>query len=251
MADAGVDGGAGTRPALIGDKLIGNKWVLAGGVLYLLEWVAIIGAGFAGVGESVAVGASPQELLDSYVGNVDAVALMAGWFSICLLGRVLFFIGLRSALGASGRGHLLMDFAIAAAAVSVTLEVAAYALASAAADLADAQDTAAMVVLDRAGGWLNQVIAGGLGVAIVCAVWCMWRSGLFSTALNIAGAVGGTGILLAQLSIAPSMSTLFSIVGWAPLVFWVWMIWAGVVLWRRAPVAGSAAAGLTPRAVVD
>jgi hypothetical protein len=40
---------------VIGDKLIGNQWVLAGGVLYLLEWVVIVGAGFAGVGESVAV----------------------------------------------------------------------------------------------------------------------------------------------------------------------------------------------------
>jgi hypothetical protein len=64
--------------------------------------------------------ASTHDPLDSYVGNVDAVALMAGWFSICLLGRVLFFFGLRSALGASGRGHLLMDLVTAARAVGST-----------------------------------------------------------------------------------------------------------------------------------
>jgi hypothetical protein len=64
--------------------------------------------------------ASTHDPLDSYVGNVDAAALMAGWFSICLLGRVLFNVALRSALVAFGCGHLLMDLVTAARAVGST-----------------------------------------------------------------------------------------------------------------------------------
>lgn len=216
-------------------SLVGNRLVLAGGILYLLEWVAIIAAGVAGVGDVVAADATSQDLLDSYLGNVDAVATMAAWFSLCLLGRVLVFVGLRAALADSGRPHALMGFAVVASAVSVTLEVMAYALATAAADLADAQDTTPVVILDRAGAWVNQVIAGGLGVAIVCSVWAMWRSGLFSRALNILGAVSGLVIVAAQLSVAPSMSTLSAILGFAVLLFWVWMLWAGGVVWRCTP----------------
>lgn len=226
--------------------LIGNRWVLVGGIFYLLEWVAIIGAGIVGVNETAGVGTSPQEILDSYSGHVDAVAFMAGWFALALLGRVLVFVGLRSALADSGRSHLLMDFAVVASAVSVTLEVAAYGLAAAAADLADAQDTTAMVILDRAGGWLNQLLEGGLAVAIVCSAWCMWRSRLFSMPLNVLGAVAGIGIVFAQLSIAPSLATLFAILGFSVPLFWIWMLWAGVVSWCHTPKAGSSDASVVP-----
>lgn len=126
--------------------LVGNRRVLAGAIFYLLEWVAIIGAGVVGVNETATVGTSPQDLLDSYSGHVAAVAFMAGWFAIALLGRVLVFVGLRSALADSGRSHPPMDCAVVAPAVSVTLEVAAYGVATAAADLADVEDTTALVI---------------------------------------------------------------------------------------------------------
>ncbi len=228
-------GDVSTRPVLTG-----NRYALTGGVIYLLEWVAIIGTGVVGVSVTASTDAAAGDLLRSYTGHADAVAFMAGWFSLCLLGRILFFIGIRSALADSGvRSSALMDFAVAAAAVSVTLEIAAYGLATAAADLADSADPTAMVLLDRAAGWLNMTIAGGLGVAIVVSASLMWRSGLFSTPLNVLGVVSGVGICLAQLSISPSMSTIFDILGWSPLLFWVWMVWAGVVLWRRTPSRNS------------
>lgn len=215
--------------------LVGNRLVLAGAVMYLLEFVAIIGSGLAGVGVNTSVGTPTPDLLDTYVGNIDAFALMAAWFSIVLLGRVLLMVGIRSALIASGRHHPLMDFAVVAAAVSVTLEVAAYAMGSAAADLADADDPTSMVLLDTAGAWLNQVIIGGLGVSVLVAAWCLWRSGLFSTPVNVLGFAAGGLLLAAQLSIAPSLEPALVVLAWSPLLFWVWMIWVGVVCWRHRP----------------
>ena len=180
--------------------LVGNRWVLVGGIGYLLEWVAIIWVGALGVGETVVRGTSANDLLDSYAATSDAVTTMAGWFSLVLLFRILLFIGLRQALADSGYRHPLMDFAVAAAAVSVTLEVASYGLGAAAGGLAEDGDRAGMLALDQAAAGINLMIAGGLGVAIVCSAYCMWSSGLFPTVLNVIGAVSGMAIVGGQLS---------------------------------------------------
>ena len=42
--------------------LVGNRWVLVGGVGYLLEWVAIIWVGALGIGETVVSGALGRDL---------------------------------------------------------------------------------------------------------------------------------------------------------------------------------------------
>lgn len=220
------------------DGLVGNVWVLAGGVLYLLEWVAIIWAGVAGVGVQVARDASSSEVMASYAGNEDALYAMAGWFAVVLLGRILLFIGLRHALADSGHGHPLLDFAVAASAVSVTLEIASYGLAATAAAPANAGDESLAVLVDQAGAGLNLMIGGGLGVAIVCTTYVMWRSGLFSLPLVMLGAVSGIAIIGAQITTAPSMQPLFDILYFFPLVFWVWMLWAGVVCLRARPRHG-------------
>lgn len=223
--------------------LVGNRWVLGGAVLYLLEWVAIVWAGAAGVAATVTRGTSPSEVMDSYAGHEDAVYAMAGWFAVTLLGRVLLFIGLRQALADSGHGHPLLDFAVAAAAVSVTLEIASYGLAASAVASVDAGEESLAVAVDQAGAGLNLMIGGGLGVAIVCATYCMWRSGLFSWPLNLLGAVSGIAIVGAQLTVAPSLQAVFDVLFFFPLVFWVWMLWVGVVCWRRTP-SGVAAASI-------
>jgi hypothetical protein len=215
--------------------LVGNRWVLVGGVGYLLEWVAIIWVGALGVGETVVRGASVADLKDAYVDHVDALTTMAGWFSLVLLFRILLFIGLRQALADSGYRHPLMDFAVAAAAVSVTLEVASYGLGAAAGGLAEDGDEAGMVALDQAAAGINLMLAGGLGVAIVCSAYCMWRAGLFPMVLNVIGAVAGVAIIGVQLTIAPATQTLFDILFAFPALFWVWMLWAGVLCWRRTP----------------
>jgi hypothetical protein len=215
--------------------LVGNRWVLVGGIGYLLEWVAIIWVGALGVGETVVRGTSWEALLDSYVGHQDAVTTMAGWFAVVLLFRILLFIGLRQALADSGYRHPLMDFAVAAAAVSVTLEIASYGIGASASWLAQSGEEDAMLALDQAGAGINLMLAGGLGVAIVCAAYCMWSSRLFPMVLNVIGLVSGIAIVGGQLSIAPSMQTLFDILYAFPILFWVWMLWAGVLCWRRTP----------------
>ena len=52
-----------------------------------------------------------------------------------------------------------------------------------------------------------------------------------------AAGAAGVAIIGAQLTVAPSLETLFAILYFFPLVFWVWMLWAGVLLWRRTPGA--------------
>jgi hypothetical protein len=162
---------------------------------------------------------------------------MAGWFAVVLLGRILLFVGLRHALADSGHGHPLMDLAVAAAAVSVTLEIASYGLAASASAPAAEGDEAATLWVDQAAVGLNMMIGGGLGVAILCSAYCMWRSGLFSLPLNVVGGVSGLAITGAQLSVAPATQTLFDVLYVFPILFWVWMLWAGVVCWRRTPTA--------------
>ena len=215
--------------------LVGNRWVLVGGLLYLLEWVAIFGVGAVGVQAFVTRGSSGAELLATYAGHPDAMFAMAGWFAIALLGRILVFIGLRQALADSRRSHLLMDFAVAVAAVSVTIEIAAYGLAAGATVPAASGDAALTQAIDQAAVGLNLMIAGGLGVAILCSSYVMGRSGLFPLPLNVIGAVSGIAIIGAQLTVSPALEPLFTILFIFPTLFWIWMLWAGVVCWRRTP----------------
>lgn len=211
--------------------LIGNGWVLAGAVLYLLEFVGIIWAGVAGADTRVP-DASPSEVLAAYAGNEDLVYGLAGWLAVVLLGRILLFIGLRRALADSGYEHPLLDLAVAAAAVSVTLEIASHGLAATAAVPAAAGDETLAVLMDQAGTGLGLTITGGLGVAIVCTTYVMWRSRLFSPPLVLLGAVSGIAIIGGQLATAPSLQPLLDVLSFFPFVFWVWMLWAGVVCLR-------------------
>lgn len=228
--------------------LVGNRWVLVGGVVYLLEWVAIIWVGAVGVGAFVERGASPAELVETYAGHEDAMYAMAGWFAVVLLGRILLFVALRQALSDSGLRHPLMDFAVAAAAVSVTIEIASYGLAAGASGPAVGGAQTTTAAIDSAAAGLNMVGLGGLGIAIVCSAYCMWRSGLFPMPLNVIGLVSGLAITGAQLAVSPSLESLFDVLFAFPLLFWAWMLWAGVLCWRRTPrEAGSLVGPATAR----
>ena len=86
-----------------------------------------------------------------------------------------------------------------------------------------------------AGAGLNLIIDGALGLAIVCTTYVMWRSWHFSLLLVLLGPVSGIAILGAQLTVAPTLQALFDILYFCPLVFWVWILWAGVVCVRARP----------------
>ncbi|MDP9181432.1 MAG: DUF4386 family protein [Actinomycetota bacterium] len=226
------------RPAIVG-----NRWVLTGAVLYLLEWVAIIPAGDSGPADA---GSSPAEVLKLYQDHPKAVLFITTWCSVVLLGRVLIVTGLRDALRSVGPTTPVLDLAVAAMAVSIAMELLSLVFVGTAQVLAQQgghDDT--IVTLDTlaAVAWL--CVFGPLGVSVGCAAWSMLRArafpswipwlGLAGGALLVAGAViGGPGYL--EEGALRNLNGI-GMIG-VPL-FWLWMIASGVFLWRRA-------AGRTP-----
>jgi len=110
-----------------GQALIGNRLALAGAIIYLLEWVGIIGFNTGNV--PAAQGAKAADVVAQYTQHGTGVELLAGWLSLVLLGRILFVAGIRDGLRKSGAETLLADFAFGAMAVSVIIEIGAFAVA--------------------------------------------------------------------------------------------------------------------------
>ena len=135
--------------------------------------------------------------------------MMAGWFSLVLIGRILIIIGLKNGLAASGRSHPIMDFAVVMMAISVALEWAS--------------------------GTLNGLFFGTVGVSVLCSSWAMLRSELFPKVLPILGMIGGIPLALSALFIAPSVSNIGGALTAGAALFWIWMFWAGILLSKKAP----------------
>ncbi len=218
--------------------LVGNRLMLAGAILYLLEWVAIIP--YAGLVLETQ-GLSPAEVTEQYVEDADGAAIMAGWFSVVLLGRIAIIAGLRGSLRQSPRQLHLMDFAIGAMVVSVALEIAAFSLGAGAGWLAsNDHDPTAVVALDTAGSWLFQLVFGPIAVAVLVSAFAMLRSGLFPTWMCwvglVAGAVGiGAGVIAGLAYDSDTLASVFDGLSTVTaLGFWVWMLATGIFLFRRA-----------------
>jgi hypothetical protein len=211
--------------------LVGNRLVLAGAVLYLLEWIAIIGASMEAPSAS---DVSAAKVLEGYQGEQDALVWGAGFFSVVLLGRVLIVIGLRKGLVDSGRPHGLSDFAVVAMAVSVVIEIVSYGMVGGTAVVANHGGDADVVRgLDSVAYTVNTMIFGPVGVAVLAAAWAMLRSGLFSKYLCWLGMLAGAVLTVYGLVFAGSESAGDAFQAAVPL-FWIWMIWAGVVMWRAS-----------------
>lgn len=220
-----------TRPAIAG-----NKIVLVGAVLYLLEWVAIIGGG---VNAPVGLGASGADLRSAYGGHAEAWGWAAGWFSIAEPGRLLIMVGLAVALAESGRRSRLMLAAVTAMAVSVTVEIVVYAVVAAAAQGASGVPVGTLRLLDLVASQLNLMIYGPLGISLLCAGLAMWRAGLFVRALPVLALISGLAFFVIGAALGgPDQRDLVHPVSAAALLFWVWMLWTGILLWRRATVVG-------------
>ena len=187
------------------ETLRGNRLVLIGTALYLLEWVAIIAAGVA-----VPVGPdqSASDLSSAYEGRADALGWAAGWFSVTLLGRILLIVGVRASLRDSNRPQRLMDLAVAAMAVGVSVEIATYGLAAGASWAVDeGADPADLRILDSALLALNQMLFGPTGVAVLCAGLAMLASKLFHPGLCWLGIVSGAALTAAVRSSSPRHSS--------------------------------------------
>jgi hypothetical protein len=219
-------------------RLIGNRWTLVGAIVYLLEWVAI--AGFR-PGNTPTTFLKPDAVVAMYTSHVGAVAAAASWYSLVLLGRILFTVGIRDSLKRSGADTLLADFAVAAMAVSVILEIASYALAGAAGQLAHSGgEPAAVVGVDAAGGWLNIMLFAPLGVSILAAAVAQMRSGLFPAWLTWLGVASGLVSTVLGVVVGPALAAgpgpfqTVQMLDLATLGFWVWMLTTGILLFRRA-----------------
>lgn len=218
-------------------RLVGNRWTLVGAILYLLEWVAI--AGFH-PGNTPTSFLKPDAVVAMYTSHAGGVAATASWFSVVLLGRILFTVGIRDALKRSGADTLLADFAVAAMAVSVILEIASYALVGAAAQLAHSGgDPTAIVAADAAGGWLNAMIFAPLGLSVLAAAYAQLRSGMFPSWLAWLGMASGAITVVLGLVVGPALAAgpgpfqTVQMLSLATLGFWVWMLATGIILFRR------------------
>lgn len=209
--------------------------MLAGAVLYLLEWVAIIGAH---VGVPLGATASAHDVAASYLAHADALGWAAGWFGVVELGRVLLMVGLRSALAQFSAARRLMDAAVAAMAVSVALEVLVYSMASGASwSLGHGGSLGTVRVLDAAAFQINRTMYGPLGISLLCAGVAMWRSGVFARALPALAVVAGAGCTVIGLAlVAPRYAGAADALSSVALLMWIWMVWTGIIVWRGRAV---------------
>jgi uncharacterized Tic20 family protein len=221
-----------TRPAIQG-----NRWVLIGAVLYLLEWVAIIPAGSTGPADA---GSSRSEVLALYQHHPKAVLFITSWCSLVLLGRVLIVAGVRQALRTTGVRSALTDLAVAAMLLSVALEMLSLVLvATAQVEAQRGGHDDLVVTLDTGAGLAWFCILAPLGLSIGCAAWAMLRSAAFPTWIPAVGIAAGVLLVLGGVAGAPGYLEKGALrdvsglgTGGIPL-FWVWMLATGVYLWRR------------------
>jgi hypothetical protein len=222
----------GNRPRAV---LVGNSVALIGAVVYLLEWVAIVGSSPPGpFGPAEPAGTVVHE----YATHAGRAGVAAGLFAVVLLGRVLFVAGVAGSLRGQPALRPLLDTALVAMGASVLLEVVAYAIVAANARLALAGATSSVVVgLDQAAYWVDLLLAGPVGVSVLLTAWAMVRSRAFVAWLGWLGVLSGVTWLLACLVTGTALDNddaglLDAVTTVGALTVWVWMLATGIVLLR-------------------
>lgn len=215
---------------------MGNRLALTGAILYLLEWVAILG-----VDSGNADAAKPADIIAIYTNHGTGIAIDAAWFSLVLLGRILFVAAVRDALRRSGAKTLLADFALGAMAVSVVLEIAAYAVAGGAAQAAArGADQSTIVGIDAVAKWLDLIIVAPFAVSVLTASFAMLNSRLIPAWICWLGLASGVVGCIYGLIQGPAYlagGTFYQAsqpLGLVAVAAWVWMIATGIVLFRAA-----------------
>jgi hypothetical protein len=222
--------------------LVGNRLALLGALLYLSEWVAI--AFLPAELPTDKLGEDPASIAAAYGDDVTRIAIITGFFSFVLLGRVVFVAGLRDALRDSPRARGLADVALVAMGVSVAIEIVSLGLAASAARIAEVGgEESSIVALDAAASILFALVLAPIGVSVLAASLAMLFSGLFWRRLcwlgivagvaMIAGGVIATGGLgrggtLGDLADGPAT-------GPAVFAFWLWMLVTSIALFRTRP----------------
>jgi hypothetical protein len=219
--------------------------------LYLLEWVAIA---FLGELPTDRLGDDAAAIAEAYTGEARSTALAAGWFSVVLLGRILFVVAVRKAFRDSGRESALLDFAVGAMTVSVAIEIVSFSLAPAAAWLAaNDAEPATIVALDAAGSIAFLMVFAPIGVSVLAASAAMVDSRLFARWVGWLGLGAGALMIAGGILGAAALGDDGGFKDWGAqpiaigaLAFWIWILATGVILWRRSPRREMPAAGLEP-----
>jgi hypothetical protein len=222
------------------DQLVGNRLALVGAVLYFMEWVVIP---FAPSLPTDKLGNDSASIVAAYAEHPARTALLAGWLSFVLLGRVAFLAGLRNAFRGSPRELTLADWAFGAMAVSVAIEVTSYALVAAGGWLAHAHLAAGPILaLDAAGSVLFFMVVGTMGVSVLAGSLAMQMSGFFAKWLSWLGLVAGALLICGGVVGASALGSTGgfhdfggALTGVPVPVFWIWMIATSVVLFRHTP----------------
>jgi hypothetical protein len=245
------------RPAAVAQsaqrQLVGNRWALAGAIMYLLEWVAIVGVlaavtgihgagpgGAAGVQIPTATGTKPADIFSGYTAaNAAATALSAGWYGLVLPGRILLIAGIRQALRRSWGDSALADLAVAAMALSVLMEIASYWVAAGVGQAATSgADQSAVVTGHAIASMLNVGLFSPLGLSILAISVVMWQSRVFPWWLCLLGGLSGAALCVGGLTAGFQTGGQFQQVAnnaqFGVLGFWVWMLITGVILFRAA-----------------
>lgn len=216
-----------------GTEVAGNGIVLAGMLVYLLEFV---GFALAGVGSLYnEPGTSGRAVFASYVGDAGGYGFLVGWLAIVLLGRVALIVGVRRALTDSGHPSGLMDLAVLAMGVSVVLEVASVAMGAAAAALVDGGTDQGVLAIDRAAWYFNSAVYAPVAVSLAITLTTMWRSRLFPRVLCAVGGVATALCAGAALLTDPAYAELQDTLSSGFLLLVVWAFWTGILLLRHRP----------------
>jgi hypothetical protein len=225
------------------DRLVGNRLVLLGAVLYLCEFVGIIASH---VHTMPTVPGAGTSLGTTYAGQVGATAFLVGWYSLVLPGRVLFFAALRQALVSSdgserlGRSwRTLLDWAVLLVGIGVVVEMAAGAVLAATAATASHGGSAGTVyALDHLAHYLEVALYCPSGIATALFGVAMWRSGVFPRVLaGLTAFLGAEQALNGSLLTAPSTAGLQEGLTVLNLLAFVAILWIAILTFRRTPRA--------------
>jgi Domain of unknown function (DUF4386) len=217
----------------------GTRLALVGALLYLSEWLVIP---FVVDLPTDELGDDAPSIASAYAGHGTELAFLAGWVTFALLGRVLFVAALRDAFREQPRAQVLLDFAVAAMAVSVAVEIVQLGLVASAGWLGETGSSAeAVVALDAAGTVLFGLVLAPLGASVLACSSAMLASGDFPRWLGWLGTLAGALVVVGGVvstTGAGDEGTVHDLgdplTGPPVALFWIWMLATSVVLFRRA-----------------
>ena len=227
------------------DGLVGNGLVLTAALLYLCEFVGIIGSNLHTM---PGVPGDHSSLRAMYAGQTSATGFVVGWAGLVLPGRVLLVLGMRQALIASdSTGRLsagwrtLLSWAVVLMGLGVAAELVESCVNAGTAAAAASDSSDVVFALDRVAHYLLASVYGPSGTATAIVGVAMWRSGVFPRVLAaLMAGLGAIGALNGALLSGPATAPLQDGLTVINLLAFVVLLWLGILVFRHRPTGTSA-----------